>query len=185
MTNVRDQGAKCREIPRSWWHDDLRDLELVGDLGGVHGPGAAVGEEHEVPGIVAAADGDLLDGADHASHRDAHDAVSRTYGVQAGNCGGERSDRLKGWRLVHRHTAAELEVWGQASQDHIGIGYRRLDSTRPVARRPRACSRAARPHLENAPGVDPGDASAARTDATDVYLRRSDGIALDELIGRD
>src|SRR5262249_3692695 len=49
----------------------------------------------------------------------------------------------------------------------------------------RTRSGAARPDIENAPGVHPGDAAAPCPDAVNVDLRRPDRIAFDEMIGAD
>ena len=68
----RPSAEKLPGMPRD---EDARDADLVGHREGVHGPGAAEGDQGEVARIVAALDRDLADRGGHAGDRDRDDAL--------------------------------------------------------------------------------------------------------------
>src|ERR1700737_453180 len=196
MTNVGDQGSESREVSRSRRHYNPRDVEFVRDQSGMHRSGAAIREEHEIAGIIAASDRDLLDGTDHAGDGDANDSFGGSDRVEAGERGSDASDCPQRQLFAHLDAACELASWRETPQHKVGVGHGCLSASGPIAGGPGSApgpiagwpgsgSGAARPDIENAPGIHPGNAAAARANAVNVDLRCSDRISLDEMIGAD
>src|SRR3984893_5569104 len=185
MTNVGDQGSESREVSRSRRHYNPRDVEFVRDQSGMHRSGAAIREKHEIAGIIAASDRDLLDGTDHAGDGDANDSFGGSDRVEAGERGSDASDRPQRQLFAHLDAACELAPWRETPQHKVGVGHGCLSASGPIAGWPGTGSGTARPDIENAPGIHPGNAAAARADTVNVDLRCSDRISLDEMIGAD
>ena len=74
-------------------------------------------------------------------------------------------------RHVEAHLAAEEVVGVETSEDEVGVGQRDLVAAGAVADRAGVGAGAARPDLEEAAGVDPGDRTASGADSVDVDER--------------
>ena len=82
---------------------------------------------------------------------------------------------------VELQPAADQRL-GQPAEDEPRIGHRRLGAAAAVADRPRVRASAARPDLERAVIVDPGERAPAGPDRLDVEHRRLDRVALDRRV---
>ena len=177
VLDVGDQEAHGRGGAGAHRHQDGGYVELLGKAVGVHRPGAAEGDQHEVARVVAPLHRDPPERADHGAVGDLHDAERHLDRVQPERVRAFLLDGLPCRGLVQAHLAAEEMVGVEALQDEVRIGDGRLGSSLPVAGRSRVGARALRPHAEHAARIHPGDGAAARADLDQVDHGRADGIA--------
>ena len=94
----------------------------------------------------------------------------------AGDSLGDRFPRALG---MQRHPSAEEAVGREIAEDEIGVRYRRLCTTEPVARWAGFGRRALRADAEPA-AVDPRDGTAACADRRDVDHRQTQLILVQD-----
>ena len=97
-------------------------------------PCAAVGEQHEVAGVVTAADRDFVDGLRHARDRHADDAVRHGPGFQIERRA-ETGDRPPRRFAVDFQTVAEPLAGTETAEHDVRVGYRRRIAALSVAGR--------------------------------------------------
>ena len=102
-------------------HNDRLDAEQVGHVDGVHGAGAAVGDQGEIARVVPAFDADVADGADHGVVGDFQDAAGRGGDVQVDAGGDCVGDGVVGGLDVQNQLAAG-NLRADAAEDDVGIG---------------------------------------------------------------
>ena len=81
---------------------------------------------------------------------------------------------------VEPHPAAEEVVGIQVAEDEVGVGHGRLDAAAAVAGRPGVGARRARPDLQHAGVVHPGDRAAAGADRRHLHLRAAELVLVDD-----
>src|SRR5208282_2910128 len=104
--HVAHHEPERREATGHRRYQDLGDVELGGDVDGMHGAGTAEGDEREVARIVAAADRDRARGAGHGRVDDAADApggLERAHAEPASEAPAGTLCEV----AVERHLAAE------------------------------------------------------------------------------
>ena len=183
--DVRDEGAERRKISRPDGDEDAVDLQLVGDGSGVHRSGAAVGQQHEIAGIMAIGDGDLLDGRDHADDRNAHDAIGETYGIKPDGLA-EGREGSQGQLAIERDFAcSQRAALRKSVEDEIGVSDGRLRSPASVAGRARYGTGAVWSDHQHIARIEPCDRAAARAYGIDLDLRGAVGVVGDALLAGD
>ncbi len=133
----------------------------------MHRAAAAAGDEHEVARVVAAPDRDEPQRVDHAGVGEPDDPVGGLLGGRA-DLLPEPPDRLQRQVAADRQAPAEEVVRVDHARHQLRVGDRRRRAALAVARGPRVGARAARPDVQAAGVVDPGDRAAARADLDDV-----------------
>ena len=93
-----------------------RAAERARDVGAVHRPGAAGGDQGEGRGIVAALDAETLDGVQQVLLEQADDARRRVLDREAERLGELGLDRLARQRAVERDRAAGQRAGPQAAR---------------------------------------------------------------------
>ena len=90
-----------------------------------------------------------------------------------------RERRQRGRRELgaDREVAAREAAGRDVAEHHVRVGHRRLGAAVAVAGGPRHGARAARPDVQRAARVEPGDRAAARADLGDVDRRDADQLA--------
>ncbi len=86
-------------------------------------------------------------------------------------------------RLVEQRAARRWRVRGQAPEQQVGVGHRRMLAAAPVARRPRVGARGVRAHAQRAARVAPRDRAAARAHRVDVEHRQRQRPARHDPLG--
>jgi len=104
------------------------------------------------------------------------DAINAGRGFDGGlaDLCAEFGKGLLGRAGVERHLAAEEISCSQEAEHEIGVGHGGLASAPAVADRPGLGTGAGRPHLEQAKGIDAGDAATAGADLDEVDRRHCD-----------
>ena len=87
-------------------------------------------------------------------------------------------DAVAGRRNVEVHLAAHERARPDPPKRDVRVGDRRLDTAVAIADRPGVGAGAARPDLERADLVDPGDAAAAGADLDDIHDGAEDRMPL-------
>ena len=185
VLDVGHQQADGRKHARIARHDDAGHAEIAGDAPGMHRPGAAEGEQHEIAQVVPTHGGNGLDRLFHLHVDDAHDAfgrVGRAQAERARHLGLDRGARLGG---VEPHPPAEEIVLAEIAQHQVAVGDGRRLAAAAVASRPRHRARALRSDLEHAEAVDRGERSAAGAHRVDVQHRHRKVAAFDLPAARD
>ena len=95
---------------------------------------------------------------------------------------GQRVEGARRRLEVELEVARQQELRRQPPEERVGVGHRRLRPAAAVAGRPGIGARALRADLEDAGGVDPGQAAAARPDRPGVHHRERDRDAVLELL---
>ncbi len=170
--------AESREHATGARAEDAPDLELGGDRGGVHRPGAAEGKQGEAAGIDAALDGDDAQRPHHLLVGDAQDAFGGLDLIEAQR-GGKGADSIRGRVRVEGHVAGQLRVGGEPAEQQVGVGDRGLAAAASVGGGPRIGAGRARPDAQGAAAVAPADRAAAGADGVDVDHRQLDRAAGD------
>ena len=125
----------------------------------MQGPGPPEGDERRLPGIAAAfrhvhshcPRHRLVDDVVHGPRRLEHQ-LSAWPGEVLG-------DAVPGRVFIEAHRTAREVVGVEVAQQQVGIGHRRPGAAAAVADRPGVGAGALRPDLDEAHGVDPGDAA--------------------------
>ena len=175
---VRGEVAQGTENAWCGGDDDREAAEQLPQLVGVQRPGAAVGDQGEVSGVVALLDGDQPESAEHVLVDDVDHASGRfVQGESHG--GGERRQHRLGGIEIERHLAAG-ERRRQVAENGVGVGHGGLDAATAVAGRSRFGAGALGPHPQCLRIVrDLRDRPPARADAPNVDCRRADGKETD------
>ena len=160
-------------------HDHAGHAELARDAAGMHRPGAAEGEQHEIAQVVPAHGGDRLDRLLHLHVDDADDAFGRSRHAHAKRARDLVLDRRARRGDVEPHPAAQEIVLAQVAEHEVAVGDGRHLAAAAVAGRPRHRAGAFRADLEHAEAVDAGDGAAAGADGVDVHHRHREVAALD------
>ncbi len=155
--------------------------ERIGDRAGMLSARPAEAVERVAGDVIAAADGNLLDGVRHVLDRDAQEAVGDFLRAAAGGPG-KRSELLAHDGVVEPLVARGSEDRGeefrsQLADHHIGVGHRKR-SAAPVAGRSRICPGAVGSGLE-ASVLEMQDRAAARGHGMDAHHRRAHPHARD------
>jgi len=168
VLNVGHQQAESAEQAGAGGHDHPREAHCTRKLGGVQRTGAAEGDKRVVARIAAALHRDRAHCADDVRCPDRIDSVRRIFDRET-----QRHAHLVVDRLFRLGTHDVLGAAGddmriQEAEHGVGVGDGRLAAAQVVAGRTGRGAGAARPDLEQAAGVDVGDAAAARADFGDV-----------------
>ena len=164
------EGREVAGMPR---HQHAQEPDLVGQRQRVHRAGAAVGDQGEVPRIVAALDGDFADGGGHADHRDPDDPLGERLNRHVAEAGGERAYRLARAGQVDRDGAAEPAVRTDPPKHDVGVRHGGLGTAQAVCgRAPTECMSICATFTGNAP-IMPSDVitgARSRTRHTSVEV---------------
>ena len=163
-------------------HDQLADAELLHDLHGVNGRGAARRAEGEIPRVEAPLGEAHMRAARHVG---IDHLVDRRRGlldreVQRG--GDLLPDGLLREILPQPGFAPEEPLRIDVAQHHVGIGHGRLVSALAVAGRTGKRAGALRPDAQASRGIDAGDAAAARADGVHVHAGQGEFLPVDHLL---
>ena len=172
----REQQAERAEEPRERRHEHRPAAELLGEPRRVHRAGAAVGDQRELARVAALLGRDRAQRAGHARVRELVDARGRLEQRQPERPGDAR-DRLLGQLGRDRDLPVGDRARRHQPEHDVRVGDRRVLAAAPVAGRPGRGARAARPDLQPARGVEPGDRAAARADLGDVDRRDPQQLA--------
>ena len=134
----RHQEAHRRHHAGAQRVDHARAPEDAGHAEGVHGPGAAEGEDREALDVLAALDRVDARGARHALVGELVDAPGRLDGVEPERPPDPLGDRAPRRVPVEPHLAAEEEVGVEVAEHQVGVGHGRLRAAEAVADRARA-----------------------------------------------
>jgi hypothetical protein len=179
----------------------LRAPQDAGHARGVHGPGAAEGEEREALDVQAPLDGVDARGRGHALVGQLVDAPGRLDEVEAEGAGHALGDRPRGRVAVEPHLPAQGEVGVQVAEDEVRVGHGGLGAPAAVGDGAGARAGALGADAQPAEGVDARERAAARADldhldhghldrepaallelvaAIDLELRADQGLAVDD-----
>ena len=181
--DIGDKQAERRRVPGVRRDDHGLHVEQVGNLRGQERPGAAEGKEREGARVAAALDRDLADAVRLVPGGDLEHARSGFLGRQA-DLGAEC---LKGGVCpvgVELDLAAD-QPRGNAAENEVGVGHRRLGATLAVTDGPGIGSGALRTDLHRVLRADPGDGAAAGGHGDDVNHRRLDRVPVDLALRRE
>ncbi len=185
VLDVGREEAERREVPGVPRHEHPRDSDLLGQCERVHGPGAAVGDQREIAGVVPALDRDLADRGGHPRDGDRDDPLGeRLVRHRPTEAPAEIGDGPLGAPGVERDAAAEAPGGPDAAEHDVRVGDRRLGAAQSVGGRARRSSGAPRPDLKAAVHVEPRDRAAAGADAVHVELGNLDGESAEHAVGR-
>jgi hypothetical protein len=168
----REEEADGAEETRDRRHEDGPHAEILREAGRVNRPGAAVGDQREVARVAPLLGRDRPQRPRHPRVRDPVDPTRRLEEGQTERLG-DAAHRLLGQLRGDRDLPVGDRAGGHVAEDDVCVGDRWLDAAAPVAGRARVGARAARPDLEAASRIDPGDAAASRADLGDVDRRDS------------
>ena len=90
---------------------------------------------------------------------------------------------VRGLGASKRQPAAQEVVGVEQPQHQVGVGHRGPRTTPPVGRRSRIGAGAHRAHAQQAAGIDPGDAAAARAHRAHVDLGQPQQVVVDGRLG--
>ena len=158
------QHAPGRQYRGDARHDDPRETELAGDVGGVQPGRAAKREQREAARVDAAPHRDEAHPLGHVRVDDAVNAARGGEPVDAER-GGDSIDRALGQPCIEPPFAAEEIRRVEIAEHQIGVGDGRLAAALAVAGRARHRAGALRPDMQDAAGIDPRDRAAAGADA--------------------
>ena len=187
--DVDREQPERRDVARLEGHEHARQPEDVGQPAREQRPRPPEGRQREVADVQAALDADLAQRVRLVPGADLEDAPCAPLEPHAQRLG-EVEQAATGGLDVERDPAAE-QVWGDASQDDVRVGDRRLRAALAVAERARVGAGRARAHLEAALGGDPRHRAAAGAHRDDVdhrdparvgahrALRRQRGLAVE------
>ncbi len=150
VEGVQRAGERPHEVERQRRHeeahrrhdagaqrvDHARAPEDAGHAEGVHGPGAAEGEDREALDVLAALDRVDARGARHALVGELVDAPGRLHGAETERPPDPLGDRVPSGVPVEPHLAAEEEVGVEVAQHEVGVGHGRLRAAEAVATGP-------------------------------------------------
>src|SRR5262245_37946180 len=105
---------------RSQWNDNLFDSELGGISAGVDRRGPTVGEQCEMPRIVASFHRGFADKIAHMRGGDTMDTACRRSLLDSQRFRNLSSDSCDGCLLIEAHSAAEEIILVQVSKHYIG-----------------------------------------------------------------
>ena len=126
-----------REQPRERGHEHRPAAELLGEPGGVHRPGAAVGDQRELARVAALLGRDRAQRAVHARVRELVDRRRRPRAASAPSGSATRGDRLLGELGRDRDLPVGDRARRHQPEDDVRVGDRRVLAAAPVAGRPR------------------------------------------------
>ena len=178
VSKIREQHAEGREVPGRQRDDDGLHADLAGDLGGVQGPGAAIGHHGEARRVQPPLGGDALDRIGHGRRRNPENTFGGLRNIKAERLGNLRRNGPFGGFPVQFHLAAQEAVRVQTAQHKIGVRHRRPVSAEAVTGRAGVRAGAFRPHVKGAGLVQKGEAAAAGADLEDIHHGDLNGQSL-------
>ena len=149
----------AENIPGTRRHDDRPDADLCADLGGMHGPGTAEGEQRELARIEAAGDRELADRERHLAGDDPKDPFGSLVDIEAERLRHPFADCVLGGLEVEGDLAAEHVRGAEPSEHEIRVGHGRLDTAAAVADGAGNGAGAFGADAKLAGALDPGDRS--------------------------
>ena len=176
---VVDQHAHCAQHARRGWHQHAGDAKMPCDGGRMHRPGAAERDQREIAGIEPALDRYKAHRVRHIGIRHGNNRRRRDHDLDLLRLRYIAFDGRIGTRSVYRERAAEQELRIQAPEHDVGIGDGRALAAMAVARGPRPRAGAVRADVQQAAGIEPGNAAAARADGMHVECRGLERAAID------
>ena len=161
-------------------HDDPPDAELSAEHAAEQAAGAAEGVQHEVSGVEAAFDGDLVDQVGDLRRGDAVDADGGILHAHAERLRDRLREDPPGGLGIEGDGAAEEGTRVHVANQQHDIGERGLLPAEAVADRAGPGAGARRSHARHAGGrVQRDDAAAAGTDGDHLDLGRHVVVAVD------
>ena len=160
-------GGRGDEQPERGQHagpernHDPPDAELRREVTGMQRPCPPEGDERRLPGIAAAL---RHVHAHRPRHRLVDDVVHGPRRLQhrlSARPGEVLRDAVPRRIFIEAHRTAREVVGVEVAQQQVGIGHRRPGAAAVVTDRPGVGAGALRPDLDEAHGVDPGDAAPA------------------------
>ena len=183
VAQIGGEHAPGREDGRHARHDDPGDLEHARDLGDVETRRAAEGEEGEAPRIGPAPHGDDADAFGHVGVDHALYALGGRDGQGAESRGEGRHRGLRAGGVEARAAAEEIGGIEQAQHD-VGVGDRGRGAAQAIARGPGDGARALGTDVEDATLVDMSDGAAPRAERVDVDGGQGDLARPHRLVAR-
>ena len=156
----RQGGPEGRAQTGMRWHHHPAYAQLGGDGGGVQGPGAAEGDQHEVARIDPALDGQQADGVGHVLVGEVDDGPRGRFPPQSQRSR-QRVDHRRRALRVELQFPAQKEVGVEPAQHQVGVGHGGGFAAGAVAAGAGPGARALGSHREHAALVDTGDGTAA------------------------
>ena len=164
-------------------HQDRGNADLLGQRRGVHGAGAAEGDQGQIARIEALLGRADPHGAFHVGVGDADDPRRRRLGRQPERRADPLHERPPRGIEIHPHLAAQEAIRMEPAEHQVGVGHGRLVAAAPIGGRPGFGARALRSDVQTVELVQPGDAAGPGANGVDLDHGQHHGMLRDAAFG--